>query len=370
MPYWSTVMQMVTKFRDKNTVKSLLSKIQSEARSNRQYRIMEVCGTHTMSISRFGIRSLLPDNIKLISGPGCPVCVTSQGEIDLIFELLQKEDVVLAVYGDLMKVPGSAGENLIELKSSGKDIRVILSPLDVIKIKESVNKPVVFVSIGFETTTPASAGLAHKIVCNDIKDIYFLVFNKTMPEIIKVLLKDKELNIDGFLCPGHVTAITGEKLYLPIVDNKKAASIAGFEPVDILYSILEIINQVNRGKFYIANSYSRVVRAEENKIARSLIEEYFEPADSYWRGIGVIEKSGLKLKKEYEHLDAVKKFNLKPRYVDEIAGCRCGDVLKGKILPNECKMFGGKCKPDNPVGPCMVSGEGACAAYYKYEIFQ
>lgn len=361
-------MEMIWKFRDKDIVKRLIDNIYKESKADKIYNIMEVCGTHTMSISRFGIRGLLPKNIRLISGPGCPVCVTSQGEIDMIFDLLKYNDVIVAVYGDLMKVPGSDGRNLLELKAEGKDIRVVISPLDVLKLKNEQMKDIVFVSIGFETTNPATAGLIETIVNNNLKGFYILTLNKTMPEIIDVLLDDKELNVDGFLCPGHVSVITGESLYLPIIKRNKAAVITGFEPVDILYSILDIIRQINCKNFYIKNNYGRVVSSLANEKAKKLVDKYFELADSVWRGIGIIRNSGLKIRQEYKYLDALDHFGLSPSDKLEIDGCKCGDVLKGKILPNKCALFGLSCTPENPVGPCMVSSEGACAAYYKYEI--
>ncbi|MCB4205082.1 hydrogenase formation protein HypD [Deferribacterales bacterium Es71-Z0220] len=361
-------MEMISRFRDKDIVKLLLENIFKETETDKIYNIMEVCGTHTMSISRFGIRGLLPKNVRLISGPGCPVCVTSQGEIDMIFELLKYNDVIAAVYGDLMKVPGSDGRNLLDLKAEGKDIRVVISPLDVLKLKNEQKKGVVFISIGFETTNPATAGLIEVIVNQGLDGFYILTLNKTMPEIIDILLEDKELNVDGFLCPGHVSVMTGESLYLPIIKRNKAAVITGFEPVDILYSILDIIRQINCKNFFIKNNYGRVVNSIGNEKANGLVYKYFEPADSIWRGVGTIKNSGLKIREQYKYLDASERFGLHPSDKLEIDGCKCGEVLKGKILPNKCNLFGLMCTPENPVGPCMVSSEGACAAYYKYEI--
>lgn len=361
-------MEMISKFRDKDVVKRLIENIYKESEKGDIYNIMEVCGTHTMSISKFGIRGLLPKNIKLISGPGCPVCVTSQGEIDMIFDLLNKNDVILAVYGDLMKVPGSNGKNLLDLKAEGKNIRVVISPLDILKIKNEQMKDVVFVSIGFETTNPATAGLIETIVNQELKGFYILTLNKTMPEIINVLLDDEDLNVDGFLCPGHVSVITGESLYLPMIKRNKAAVITGFEPVDILYSILDIIRQINSKNFFIKNNYGRVVNPNGNEKAKSLVNKYFELTDSVWRGIGTVKNSGLKIRGEYKYLDALARFGLSPSGKLEIDGCKCGEVLKGKILPNKCGLFGISCNPENPVGPCMVSSEGACAAYYRYEV--
>lgn len=360
-------MELISKFRDREVVKILIDKIYKEVDESKLYNIMEVCGTHTMSISKFGIRTLLPPEIKLISGPGCPVCVTSQGEIDCIFQLLENNDIILATYGDMMRVPGSMKKNLLDMKASGKDIRVVISPLDILKIRKKSDKEVVFVSIGFETTNPATAALVDLIVNRQIDGVYILIFNKTMPEIISVLLDDNSLNIDGFLCPGHVSVITGEKLYLPIVRKNKAAVITGFEPIDILSSILEIVKQVNSKNFNIVNNYKRAVKSDGNEKANKLVDRYFKKVDAVWRGVGIVKQSGLALKSEYNYLDAIVRYNLSLEKREEIPGCRCGDVLKGKILPIECPLFERVCNFENPVGPCMVSSEGACAAYYKYE---
>lgn len=360
-------MDLISKFRDKATVKSLLHEINKNVEDSKSYNIMEVCGTHTMSISKFGIRTLLPKPIRLITGPGCPVCVTSQGEIDCIFELLENNDIILATYGDMMRVPGSNKKNLLDMKAAGKDIRVVISPLDILKIREKSDKEIVFVSIGFETTNPATAVLVDLIVKKSITGIYVLMFNKTMPEIINVLLEDSSLNIDGFLCPGHVSVITGEKLYIPMVKKGKAAVVTGFEPVDVLSSILEIVKQINTQSFKIVNNYKRTVKANGNRLANDVVDKYFEKVDAIWRGVGVVKNSGLGLKGEYKYLDATERFGLNYEKKGETPGCRCGDVLKGKILPIDCPLYERECTFENPIGPCMVSSEGACAAYYKYE---
>jgi len=352
-------------FRDKEKVDILLNQIKKEA-VRQSYIIMEVCGTHTVAISKWGLRNLLPKNIRLISGPGCPVCVTSQGETDLIFQLLEKYDIALAVYGDMMKVPGSKGENLLYLRGKGKRINIVGSVLDVLDLSKSFNEEIVFVSIGFETTTPQTAYLIMKAKEIRIKNLSVLLFNKTMPEILNLLLSDKNLNIDGFIAPGHVSAVTGEELYLPIIKAKKAAVITGFEPVEILNGILEIIRQVNRGDYKVENCYKRVVSGKKNIKAYTLMDEVFEICDAVWRGIGLIKGSGLRIKKSYEEYDAFKRYGLTPEGFSEREGCRCGDVLKGYLKPTECKLFGNICTPENPYGPCMVSAEGTCAAYYMF----
>ncbi|MCX8084374.1 MAG: hydrogenase formation protein HypD [Calditerrivibrio sp.] len=357
-------MDLMKGFRDKQGVLNLLNKIKKEASHQRVYNIMEICGTHTVSISKWGIRGLLPSNIKLISGPGCPVCVTSQGEIDLIFDLLENNNVTLAVYGDLMKVPGSDGRNLISLRSSGKKIIVLNSVLELLNYKHT--DQIVFVSIGFETTTPQTAFLIEQLAHRKINNVTVLLFNKTLPNVLGVILEDPKLTIDGFLCPGHVSTITGEELYEPIVRKNKAAVIAGFEPIDILNGIYEIIKQVNTGSFSIVNSYKRVVRGVRNDKAISMLYKVFEVTDAVWRGIGIIEKSGLKIRKEFEQFDAFKRYALIAKGYMEREGCRCGDVLKGYIKPFECSLYGNVCTTESPYGPCMVSSEGTCAAYYTY----
>ncbi|MGA1846838.1 hydrogenase formation protein HypD [Deferribacter abyssi] len=358
-------MRLIDSYRDKKTVDILLTQI-GNINVKHKYRFMEVCGTHTMSISRFGLRTLLPENINLISGPGCPVCVTSQGEIDAIFDLVKNNDVIIATYGDLLKVPGSNGENLYMLRSIGFDVRVIYSPLDVISIAKNTGKEVVFLSIGFETTTPASAALVKQLVKENIKNVSLFVMNKTMPRVLDFIANQKEVMVDGFLCPGHVSAITGERLYEPLVKSGFACVISGFEPVDILMSVKLLMEQVNKGKFWVENNYGRVVKSNGNELAMKLMYEVFEDCDACWRGIGIIGKSGLKLRDNYKEYDAIERFNIFIDYDKSLPGCRCGDVLLGRINPTDCSFYGKRCTPDNPFGPCMVSNEGSCAAYYKF----
>ncbi|KAA0258431.1 hydrogenase formation protein HypD [Deferribacter autotrophicus] len=359
-------MKLIDSFRDKEKVDILLKQIDKLNIKDKEYRFMEVCGTHTMSISRFGLRTLLPENILLISGPGCPVCVTSQGEIDAIFDLVKNNDVIIATYGDLLKVPGSNGENLYILRSMGFDIRVVFSPLDVIEIAKNTDKEVVFLSIGFETTTPPSAGLVKQLVKENIKNVSLFVMNKTMPKVLDFIANQENVMVDGFLCPGHVSAITGERLYEPLVRSGFACVISGFEPVDVLMSVKLLMEQVNKGEFWVENNYGRVVKRNGNELAMKLMYEVFEDSDAYWRGIGVIEGSGLMLRANYKDFDAMEKFNIEVDYSKSLPGCRCGDVLLGRIKPTDCSLFGNRCTPEDPYGPCMVSSEGSCAAYYKY----
>ncbi len=360
-------MKLTVDFKNPELAKSLIDKISAEVFDEKSYNIMEICGTHTVSIFRYGIRSVLPENVNLLSGPGCPVCVTSQGEIDAIFEILAKTDICVLTFGDLMRVPGSRGESLEDMQSEGYDIRVVLSPLDAVDIAEKEpDRNFVLVGIGFETTAPAIAASVVSAEERSLRNFYLLAYNKTMPEVIKFLLNDSKLNVDGFLCPGHVSVVTGEEIYFSLPENNKAAVIAGFEPVDILSSILYIIYQINRNEFKVYNNYSRAVRREGNIKAKKLLEEVFVKCTASWRGIGQLKNSGLCLNKKYEHFDALKVFDVDPRPAIAKEGCRCGEVLKGYILPKECSMFGNGCTPEKPFGPCMVSTEGACAAYFKY----
>lgn len=357
---------MIEDFRDADICHRLIRQIEAET-ADRTYRFMEVCGSHTMAIAKFGIKSVLPSNIELISGPGCPVCVTPQCEIDALFDIVSK-GAVIATFGDMMRVPGRNGQSLQKMKSEGADVRIVFSPLDTIKIAKETDKEVVFVGIGFETTAPAVAGLALLAKKEGVKNISITPYNKTMPEVLGLLLADKNLKINGFVCPGHVTAVTGLGLYEPAVKAGMAAVVTGFEPVDVLTSILEMVRQVNSGEYKAVNKYSRVVHDEGNPKARAVIDEVYEKHGCWWRGIGYIENSGLAFRPEYAEYDAFKKFGVSLDGDDEIEGCSCGDVLKGYIRPNKCALFGSVCTPENPVGPCMVSSEGACAAAYKYGV--
>lgn len=353
-------------FKDKETALKLCSSIEKIASSDKVYKIMEVCGTHTMAIARNGIRNMLPENVELISGPGCPVCVSSQGEIDLFFDLIDKGAAVVT-FGDLLKIPGSNGETLADKRARGADVFVIYSPLDTIALaKKHPDKQLVFLGVGFETTVPTIGALIMAAKEQNLKNVSVLSLCKTMPKAFELILGDNELELDGFLCPGHVTIVTGLDLYKPLIDAGKAAVVAGFEPVEILDAVHEIVEQTNKKHFEVVNKYKRVVPDEGNALARNIIDQVFEPSDAVWRGIGKLESSGLAIREEFAEYDAFKRFNLEPKDVHEIKGCKCGQVLTGKIKPDRCGLFGKRCTPENPIGPCMVSSEGTCAAYYKY----
>ena len=349
-------------FRDKETALKVSQSIKKEADTHKTYKIMEVCGTHTMAIARSGLKSMLPENVELISGPGCPVCVTSQGEIDLFFELLDC-GVSVASFGDLLRIPGSNGETLIDKRARGADVNVVYSPLDTLKLAEdNPDKHYTFLGIGFETTAPTIAALIMEAKEKGLKNLSVLSFCKTMPAAFDLILSDKDMYLDGFLCPGHVTAVTGVQLYEPLIKAGKAAVVA----VEMLDAVYEIVKQANNKNFHIVNKYRRVVPDIGNANAREILAKVFYESDAFWRGLGELKKSGLAIRQEYIEYDALKRFDLKPKNITEIKGCKCGQVLTGKIKPQDCPLFAKRCTPEDPVGPCMVSGEGTCAAYYKF----
>jgi hydrogenase expression/formation protein HypD len=343
------------------TIEKLSKKIQ------RQINLMEVCGTHTVSIFRHGIRSLIPSNIKLLSGPGCPVCVTPIQDIDRMLYIAKQPNVILTTFGDMMRVPGSDG-SLYKAKAEGADVRMVYSPLDALKIaQENKDKKIVFFAVGFETTSPLIAATVAVAEDKKIDNFYIYSVHKLVPPALEVLVNTKELKLDGFILPGHVSTIIGSKPYEFIVSKyKKACVITGFDADDILQAITMLLKQILEDDPRIEIQYKDAVKPEGNPKAIEFINMYFEPFDSNWRGIGVIPKSGLKLKKEYSHRDAEKVFDIPPINSKEPRGCQCGAVLRGVKLPPECPLFGKICTPQNPVGACMVSSEGSCAAYYKY----
>ncbi|MDF2524425.1 MAG: hydrogenase formation protein HypD [Clostridiales bacterium] len=329
--------------------------------------IMEVCGTHTMAIFRYGIRDLLPSNVRLISGPGCPVCVTPSYYIASAIELAKREDVIITTFGDLMRVPGGNSSLLME-KAAGRDVRIVYSPLDSLKIaSDNPDKKVVFLSIGFETTTPVAALTVIKAKEEGIRNFSILSANKTVPNALRVLSADEDIGVNGYLYPGHVSAIIGTGFYDTIANEYGITGVvAGFEPLDMLRAIITIISNSNSGRTVVENQYSRVVPIEGNPIAVEKMYEVFEPADAVWRGIGCIPGSGLKMRNKYREYDSWEAFELQELPGEEPKGCMCGEILKGKLTPKQCKLFGKVCTPENPVGACMVSSEGTCAAYHKY----
>lgn len=364
---------MMKELRDKNVIRGLLEKVTKKARSfSEPLKIMEVCGTHTMTIHRFGLRSLLEEaGVDMLSGPGCPVCITPneihEAAIDLI---ARKENYILTTFGDMTRVPTQKGSLQTVIPAPDSRIKIVYSPEESLDIaKQNPGKDVVFFGVGFETTIPAIILTAKRAYQEKTKNYCILSAFWLIPPPLRAILESKDTDIQGFLYPGHVSAIIGEKPYRFVAEEYGVPGcITGFEPTDILLGISAILDQIKEGKARIANEYSRVVRPSGNTKAQALMDEMCDTKEAYWRGIGLIPKSGLKLKKKYSRLDAEKRFGLKiVGGSGDLPGCRCGEVLRGKISPPQCGLFAKECSPDSPRGPCMVSFEGACLAYYKYD---
>jgi len=346
------------KFRDPNLVQSLVKDLQ---KWDKPVKLMEVCGTHTMAIGRWGIRKLLPKSIKLLSGPGCPVCVTPSTIIDALVEL---DNIAIATFGDLIRVPGKNG-SLEQARARGLDVRIVYSPADALKIAQK--KEVVFVGIGFETTSPGIGYTLRQAVQDRMKNFSLLPAFKVIPPALETLAQDKDISIDGLILPGHVSTIIGSKPYEFLPEKYNVGGvITGFEPVDILIGIKMLLEQIDNKKPEIEIEYKRIVKEEGNPEALSVLEQVFQLEDSLWRGLGWIKNSGLTLKKKYNNYNAIIKYGIKIGKEESARGCRCGDVLKGKIIPPECPLFKKVCSPSNPIGACMVSSEGSCAAFYRY----
>jgi len=363
-------MKYIDEFRQKDAAQAIIKKIREVSR--KQVSIMEICGTHTHSISKYGIREALPDNIRLISGPGCPVCVTSAADVNRIIAFSRvNRNAIIATFGDMMKVPGSES-SLQEEKARGADIRVVYSPLNSIEIaKNNPDKEVVLFAVGFETTAPTVAATVLSAKEAGLKNFSALSLHKLTPPAMKAILDSGDVLVDGFICPGHVTAIIGASAYEFIArDYGSPCVVSGFEPVDVLYSIYMLLRQLYLGEAKIEIEYERVVSMDGNKKAKEIMAAVFEPRGSAWRGLGLIPGSGLKITQTYSEFDAEKVFGIKAAdssYVEKPGACACADVLKGRITPFECLLFANPCTPEKPMGPCMVSSEGTCAAYYKYE---
>ncbi len=332
----------------------------------RQINIMEVCGTHTVSIFRNGIRSILPAGLKLLSGPGCPVCVTDQSYIDTVLQMASRDDCLIATYGDMIRVPGKGGS--LETKQTTANVKIILSSEDALQMaKDNPAKTIVFVAVGFETTAPATAVVIKEAEAQSIDNFCVLSGHKLVVPAMKALLSGKNHKIDAFLCPGHVSVIIGFGAFAEIVEDfGRPCVVAGFEPLQIIEGLAEICQQLAEGRAELKSIYSAVVTEKGNITAQEAIEECFEAADGYWRGLGKIKKSTLKLKNKYRKFDAFKRFGITEAPTEETGGCRCGEVLCGLIEPPQCELFGKICNLSEPVGPCMVSSEGACAAWFKY----
>jgi hydrogenase expression/formation protein HypD len=332
----------------------------------RQINVMEVCGTHTVAIFRNGIRSTLPKTLKLLSGPGCPVCVTGQGYIDIVLQLVDRDDCIIATYGDMVRVPGKDGS--LETKRSKASVKVVLSSEDALQLaRDNPSKIVVFVAVGFETTAPATAVVVKEAADANIDNFCILSGHKLVVPAMRALLSGKNNNIDAFLCPGHVSVIIGYGAFAEVVEGfGRPCVVAGFEPLQIIEGLAEICQQLSASKAELKCIYAAAVTEQGNTTAQRMIAECFEPADGYWRGLGEIEKSTLKLKDKYSQFDGFRRFNITEVPGEEMSGCRCGEVLCGLIEPPQCSLFGKSCTPRTPIGPCMVSSEGVCAAWFKY----
>ncbi len=329
---------------------------------------MEVCGSHTEAIGKFGLRSILNHNLNLISGPGCPVCVTHSCYIDYAYYLSLNENIIIATYGDMIRVPGSKPSITLEkAKALGGDIKIVYSSIDALSL--AVNNPhrkILFLGIGFETTAPHTAIAIKEAKVNNIKNFYVLSLHKSVEPVMKCLLKDRNLNIQGFLCPGHVAAITGEKGFYFLKDYNCPGVITGFKVENIIVGIWTLLNMIKEKSIGVENAYKSLVSRNGNVLALDALDEVFYKGNDYWRGIGVIDHSGFKIKDEYEKYNIESIYPLKIKDFEENSICQCGEVLKGIIKPKECRLFKKVCTPENPIGPCMVSVEGSCAAYYKY----
>jgi len=358
-------MKFIDEFRDPHLARALVENIRQ--RTRRRLRVMEFCGGHTHAILRFGIRSLLPPDLEMLSGPGCPVCVTSPAGLDHAIALAHIPGIILATFGDMIRVPGSK-ENLQKARAGGSDIRVVYSPTDAVALAEkNSSRPVVFLGVGFETTAPGVAASVLQAHQQGIKNYFVLSLHKLTPPATKAILEAGEVKLSGILGPGHVTTVIGTDAwaFLPAQYGVPIA-VAGFEPLDILKGISMLVDRVNDGHAHVDNAYSRSVLPQGNQTALAIMNEVFETCDAEWRGLGVLPGSGLRIREKYAALDASRAFPLTITSGQEPRGCRCGEVLRGILPPVECSLFGHTCHPENPVGPCMVSAEGACAAYYQF----
>jgi hydrogenase expression/formation protein HypD len=357
--------KFVDEFRDPDLARKIAGEL--AAAVTRPWRVMEVCGGQTHAIVRFGVDRLLPEGVELLHGPGCPVCVTPRGLLDQALELAARPGVVLASFGDMLRVPGSQGD-LLSVKARGGDVRAVYSPLDAVTLAEKEpDKQVVFLAVGFETTAPAHAAAVQEAARRGLENFSLLVSHVLVPPALEALLSDPDCQVDAFLAAGHVCAVMGVAEYQPLVERYQVPIVVtGFEPLDLLEGVLRVVRQLEDGRAELENQYARVVREDGNPAARRAVEEVFEVAPQRWRGIGEIPSSGLRLREQYAAYDAARRFDLGEPEDAEDPACRSGEVLQGRLKPPDCEVYGTRCTPRTPLGPTMVSGEGACAAYYRY----
>jgi hydrogenase expression/formation protein HypD len=364
-------LRYVDEYRDAELGRVLAAEIANTVDASRHYKLMEVCGGHTHSIYKYGVDDLLPPNVELVHGPGCPVCVIPMGRVDDGIALAHEDGVIFTCFGDMMRVPGSNG-TLLEAKAQGADVRMVYSPLDALRIaKSNPDRDVVFFAIGFETTAPSTALTLKRARAEGVPNFFVMCNHVTIVPPLRALLESPDLRLDGFIGPGHVCTVVGGRPFRFIgAEYGKPVVISGFEPVDLLQSVLLLARQLRDGRCEVENQYRRVVPDEGNLAALKVMAEVFELRPHFeWRGLGFISQSALKLSEAYADLDAERRWSVPGVRVADPKACQCGEVLKGVIKPWECKVFGSACTPERPIGTCMVSPEGACAAYYNYGRF-
>ncbi|WP_417227910.1 hydrogenase formation protein HypD [Amphritea sp.] len=368
-------MKYVEEYRDGKMAREIAERIRQEALPTREYNLMEFCGGHTHAIFRYGIPDLLPDNVNMIHGPGCPVCVLPISRLDTAIELAVTHGVILCSYGDMMRVPGSRKRNLLKARAAGADVRMVYSCMDALKLaQDNPDREVVFFAIGFETTTPPTALVIHQAKQLGLTNFTVFCNHVLTPAAISSILDSPEagelglLSLDGFVGPAHVSTVIGSQPYERFAtDYNKPIVIAGFEPLDLLQAILMLIRQLNDGRAEVENEFSRAVTRHGNERAKDIVAKTFEVRDAFeWRGLGFVPHSALKIRPKFAQFDAELRFPVDYHSSAENAACQCGAILHGVKSPRDCTLFGGACTPENPLGPCMVSSEGACAAYYSY----
>ncbi|CCQ75223.1 hydrogenase formation protein HypD [Magnetospira sp. QH-2] len=372
-------MKYIEEFRDGDLARSLSAAIRAEVRPDKRYHFMEFCGGHTHAIARYGIEDVLPEAVRMIHGPGCPVCVLPMGRIDAAIHLAKSEDIILCTYADMVRVPGSGGESLLRAKADGADVRMVYSTLDALKIaQETPDRQVVFFAIGFETTTPPTALAIKQAEALGLENFSVFCNHVLTPAAIQNILESPEVReigtvpLDGFIGPAHVSTVIGSAPYEFFAEEyRKPVVIAGFEPLDVLQAVHMLVRQVNDGRFEVENEYTRAVTREGNEKAKSLVAEIFELRKSFeWRGLGLVPYSALRLKTAYAKWDAEQRFTVPDDAAPDHKACECGAILRGVKQPADCKLFGTACTPETPMGSCMVSSEGACAAHWTYGRFR
>ena len=372
-------MKYVSEFRQQSLARKLSAAIAAEVEPQREYNLMEFCGGHTHAIFRYGVQDLMPENVTFVHGPGCPVCVLPVGRIDNAIHLVEAQDVILCTYGDLLRVPASGRRSLLKVKAAGGDVRMIYSTQDALKIaRENPQRQVVFFAIGFETTTPPTAVAIKQAHAEGLENFSVFCNHVLTPAAIQNILESPEVrelgsvSIDGFFGPSHVSSVIGSRPYEFFAEEyQKPVVIAGFEPLDVMQSALMLVRQINSGRHEVENEYTRVVTREGNIKAQNLVAEVLELRRSFeWRGLGLVPYSALKIKQRYAELDAERRFEIPVSKATDVKGCECPAILRGAKRPTDCKLFGSVCTPENPMGSCMVSSEGACAAYWSYGRFR